>query len=109
MSAAITVADRVPSRNTVPVPQINFAAARHVLATPSSGSCRNRFVNTSSNGPCRRKTKDEGPMMPDYEIRLFHADGSLAVVHVSSHETQDEAAAHARLLVRDHARYEVRV
>ena len=47
--------------------------------------------------------------MPDYEIRLFHADGSLAVVHVSSHGNTDEAAAHARLLVRDHARYEVRL
>lgn len=48
-------------------------------------------------------------MMPDYEIRLFHADGSLALVHVSSHETEQEAATHARILVRDHARYEVRL
>jgi hypothetical protein len=48
-------------------------------------------------------------VMPDYEIRLFHADGSLAVVHVSSHASEEEAAKHARLLVRDHARYEVRV
>ncbi len=48
-------------------------------------------------------------MMPDYEIRLFHADGSLAVVHVSSHDNEDEAATHARMLVRDHARFEVRI
>ena len=47
--------------------------------------------------------------MPDYEIRLFHADGSLAVVHVSSHDNETEAAAHARHLIGDHARYEVRL
>jgi hypothetical protein len=45
--------------------------------------------------------------MPDYEIRLFHADGSLAVVHVSSHQSDEEALSHARGLVGDHARFEV--
>jgi hypothetical protein len=48
-------------------------------------------------------------MLPDYEIRLFHADGSLAVVNVSHHDSAEDAAAHARVLVRDHARYEVRI
>lgn len=47
-------------------------------------------------------------MIPDYEIRLFHADGSLAVVHVSSHDNEDDAASHARILLGDHARFEVR-
>jgi len=45
--------------------------------------------------------------MPDYEIRLYHADGSLAVVHVSYHESDEEAHSHARRLKEDHARYEM--
>lgn len=46
--------------------------------------------------------------MPDYEIRLFNADGSLAVVHVSHHQTEAEALRRARQLASDHARFEVR-
>ena len=46
--------------------------------------------------------------MPDYEIRLFHADGTLAVVHVSHHPSDDEAHSHARRVKSDHARYELR-
>jgi hypothetical protein len=46
--------------------------------------------------------------MPDYEIRFFHADGALAVVHMSTHDTDDEAHAHARRIMTDHARYELR-
>ncbi|MBS0470743.1 MAG: hypothetical protein JSR60_06700 [Proteobacteria bacterium] len=45
--------------------------------------------------------------MPDYEIRLFHADGSLALVHVSHHENDEEAHSHARRLLSDLARYEL--
>ena len=45
--------------------------------------------------------------MPDYEIRLFHADGSLAVVHVSHHQSDEEAMSHSRRLVGDHARVEL--
>ncbi|HWD26189.1 MAG TPA: hypothetical protein VG387_03425 [Rhizomicrobium sp.] len=45
--------------------------------------------------------------MADYEIRLFHADGSLAVVHVSVHESDEEAHSHARRVKSDHARYEL--
>jgi hypothetical protein len=45
--------------------------------------------------------------MPDYEIRLFNADGTLAVVHVSHHESDEEARSHARKLTGEHARYEV--
>jgi hypothetical protein len=46
--------------------------------------------------------------MPDYEIRLFQSDGSLAVVHVSHHPSDEEAVEHARGLIGDHARFEVR-
>jgi hypothetical protein len=46
--------------------------------------------------------------MPDYEIRYFHADGSLAVIHISAHASHDEVRAHARLHQGDHARFEIR-
>ncbi len=46
--------------------------------------------------------------MPDYEIRLFHADGTLAVVHVSHHVSDEEAHSQAHRLKGDHARYEIR-
>jgi hypothetical protein len=46
--------------------------------------------------------------MPDYEIRLFHPDGSLAVVHMSHHDSDEEALSHAHHLKGDHGRYEVR-
>lgn len=46
--------------------------------------------------------------MPDYEIRYFHADGRLAMVHVSSHDSEKEAVEHARRNQKDHARFEVR-
>ena len=46
--------------------------------------------------------------MPDYEIRFFHPDGTLAVVHMSHHASDDEALGHAHGLIGDHARYEVR-
>jgi len=46
--------------------------------------------------------------MPDYEIRLFDADGKLTVVHMSHHNSDEEAVAQARGLLGDHARYEIR-
>ena len=46
--------------------------------------------------------------MPDYEIRLFHPDGTLAVVHMSHHDSDEEALSHAHRLKGDHARYEIR-
>jgi hypothetical protein len=46
--------------------------------------------------------------MPDYEIRLFHADGTLALVHVSHHDSDDDAVAHAKGLKGDYSRVEVR-
>ena len=45
--------------------------------------------------------------MPDYEIRLFHTDGTLAVVHMSHYTSDEEAHSHARRLKGDHARYEL--
>ena len=45
--------------------------------------------------------------MPDYEIRYFAADGMLALVHVTSHETHGDAETHARLNQHPHDRFEV--
>jgi hypothetical protein len=45
--------------------------------------------------------------MPDFEIRYFRTDGTLALVHVTSHETMEEAVLHARRNQKDHARFEV--
>jgi hypothetical protein len=46
--------------------------------------------------------------MPDFEIRLYYSDGSLALVHISHHLTEQQADAHARRIVNDVARYEIR-
>ena len=46
--------------------------------------------------------------MPDYEIRLYHADGSLALVHMSHQETDEEAHDYAKRLLTDLSRYELR-
>ena len=45
--------------------------------------------------------------MPDYEIRFVHADGTLAVVHMSNHNSEEEAHTHARRMKGEHARYEL--
>jgi hypothetical protein len=45
--------------------------------------------------------------VPDFEIRYFHADGTLAVVHVTSHPTHAEAIEHARRHQHPHDRFEV--
>jgi len=46
--------------------------------------------------------------LPDFEIRYFHADGSLTIVHMTSHATLDEAEEHARRHQHPHDRFEVR-
>jgi hypothetical protein len=46
--------------------------------------------------------------MPDYEIRYFHADGSLALIHISAHASHDAARAHAKSNLGEHAHFEVR-
>ncbi len=45
--------------------------------------------------------------MPDFEIRYFRANGTLAVVHVTSHETIEEAELCARDHLDDYARFEI--
>ena len=45
--------------------------------------------------------------MPDFEIRYFHADGSLAVVHVTSHDFLSQAEEYARGHQGGYARFEV--
>jgi hypothetical protein len=49
-----------------------------------------------------------GVGMPDFEIRFYHADGKLALVHMCIHETLQAAREFARLNLKDHARFEVR-
>jgi hypothetical protein len=46
--------------------------------------------------------------MPDFEIRYFHADGSLALVRMSYHASEQEAREHALHHQQDHARFEIR-
>lgn len=46
--------------------------------------------------------------MPDFEIRYFDADGSLALVHISHHATPEEAAEYAQRNLGSHARFEIR-
>ncbi len=46
--------------------------------------------------------------MPDYEIRLFHHDGTMALVHVCHHESDDAARAHATRLLSGLSRFEIR-
>jgi hypothetical protein len=45
--------------------------------------------------------------VPDFEIRYFNADGSLALVHVTSHASRDEAAQHAEQHRHPHDRFEI--
>jgi len=46
--------------------------------------------------------------MPDFEIRYFHADGSLAIVHVTVQANHIEAEERAKLNLDDYAHFEVR-
>ena len=46
--------------------------------------------------------------MPDYEIRYYHADDSLAVVQMTVQPSEHHAREHARENQRDHARFELR-
>jgi hypothetical protein len=47
-------------------------------------------------------------VMPDFEIRYFHADGSLAMVRVTSRPTKAEAEACARQDQEHYTHFEVR-
>jgi hypothetical protein len=46
--------------------------------------------------------------MTDFEIRYFHADGSLALVHITSVASETDAEDQAKLNQKDFARFEVR-
>ncbi len=46
--------------------------------------------------------------MPDFEIRYFNADGSLALIRLSTHASANEAHDHAQLHLQDFAHFEVR-
>jgi hypothetical protein len=46
--------------------------------------------------------------MTDYEIRYFHADGSLGLIRMTYQLTDEDAAEHARAQQGDFARYEIR-
>jgi hypothetical protein len=45
--------------------------------------------------------------VPDFEIRYFNVDGSLAVVRVTTHDFLSQAEEHARQHQGGHARFEV--
>ncbi len=45
--------------------------------------------------------------MPDFEIRYFHTDGTLGLVHITSHKTRAEAEAHALRNKDEYAHFEV--
>ena len=46
--------------------------------------------------------------MPDFEIRYYHADGKLAVVHMCIHKTIESAKEFAQVNLKEYARFEVR-
>lgn len=46
--------------------------------------------------------------MPDFEIRYYHADGKLALVHICIRKTRDEAEEFAQINLKDFARFELR-
>jgi hypothetical protein len=46
--------------------------------------------------------------MTDYEIRYFHADGSLGLIRMTYQLTDEDAANHARAEQGDFARYKIR-
>ncbi|MBS0273892.1 MAG: hypothetical protein JSR55_05710 [Proteobacteria bacterium] len=45
--------------------------------------------------------------MPDFEIRYYHADGKLALVHICAYRTEAEAEEFAQNNMGDHARFEI--
>jgi len=45
--------------------------------------------------------------LPDFEIRYFHADGTLAIVHITACDSPAEAEERARTQQDGHARFEI--
>ena len=46
--------------------------------------------------------------MPDFEIRYYHADGKLALVHMCIQVSLEDAHEFAQVNLKDFARFEVR-
>jgi hypothetical protein len=45
--------------------------------------------------------------LPDFEIRYFRMDGTLAIVHITACDSHAEAEECARTQQHDHARFEI--
>ena len=45
--------------------------------------------------------------MPDFEIRYYHADGKLALVHMCNQKTREDAHEFAQRNLKEHAHFEV--
>ena len=45
--------------------------------------------------------------MPDYEIRYYRSDGTLAVVHVTVQPSEEHAHEYAQRNLGDHAHFEL--
>jgi hypothetical protein len=45
--------------------------------------------------------------MTDYEIRYFHADGSLGLIRMTHQSSDEDAVSNARAEQGDFARYEI--
>jgi hypothetical protein len=45
--------------------------------------------------------------LPDFEIRYFHADGTLAIVHITACDSRADAEERASALQHDYPRFEV--
>jgi len=95
----------VPTAGNVPVPEEYINHIRRILNTSSSVSRRKRFVSISSNGASTNSNRRRP--LPDYEIRLFNTDGTLAIVHVSHCHSDEEALSHARRLNGEHSQFEI--
>jgi hypothetical protein len=84
----------------------HFHHIRPTFAMDISLSRRKRCVVLVSTQNRRRRGK-ERTRVPDFEIRYFNADGSLALVHVTSHASRAEAERHAARHQHPHDRFEV--
>jgi hypothetical protein len=45
--------------------------------------------------------------LADFEIRYFHADGTLAIVHITACDTRADAEERARVSQKDYSHFEV--
>jgi hypothetical protein len=87
-----------------------FRRDRQIFATGSSLGRRNRCVlnpvTPHRRGPTSSRD-EERTFVPDFEIRYFHSDGTLGLVHITSHKTRAEAEAQALRNQDEYAHFEV--